>query len=85
MEEIHYFLTVDWCNKGERGIFCDDTGKGYWLDRPYTMDEMCKILGVFWMILAPECRPFTAAEMATYRTWRPLDEYSGKFGIVRTE
>lgn len=82
---VHYFLTVDWCNKGKRGIFTDATGKGYWLDRPYTKEEMCEILGPFWLILAPECRPFTAEEMSQYNTWYPLEEYSNQFGIVVAE
>ena len=86
MEQQHFFLTVDWCNKGHRGIFCDARGKGHWLpDRPYTKAEMCEILGPFWLILDPECTAFTEAEMAKYTTWYPLDEYSGQFGIVMAE
>ncbi len=76
-----HFLTVSWC-KGPRGIFCNDQGKGYWLDRPHTRAEMDEILGPFWMILSPESTVLTEEQVAQHTQWTPLAEHSGQFGIA---
>jgi len=82
--EAAYFITVDWCNKGGYGIFCDSTGKGYRReDRPYTELEMQTILGPFWLILGPRSELLTETQVATYNQWTPLAEYSNAFGIAR--
>lgn len=81
MSETHYFITVDWCNKGKRGLFCNKQGVGYWKDTPHTMDEMKRILGAFWLILNPKSEPFTEEQMKN-RKWFALAEYSYVYGIA---
>ena len=80
--ESRYFLTVDWCKKGKRGIFCDGEGKPFSLDRQHTREEMDEILGVFWMVLDPQSVLFTEAEAAAHNRWYPLEEYSNVFGYA---
>ena len=93
-EESAYFLTVDWCGKGRRGVFCNSqpssTAGPRW-GMPYrkkdgsqhTKEEMHEILGVFFLILDPESTLFTESELAEFNRWTPLDEYSGEYGIAR--
>lgn len=78
-----YILTVDWCSKGNRGIFAGRDGNCFWRDdRPHTADEMFEILGVFDLILAPESTLFTEEEMKQYHKFIPLAEYTNQYGIV---
>lgn len=80
---LHYFLTVDWCGKGNRGVFADRGGNGFWRDdRPHTYAEMVEILDVFAVLLNPESQPFTPDELAGYRRFVPLAEYSDAYGVV---
>ena len=80
--ESRYFLTVDWCKKGKRGIFCDSEGKPFSLDQQHTQEEMDGILGPFWMVLDPQSVLFTEAEVAAHNRWYPLEEYSNVFGYA---
>jgi len=80
--ESNYFLTIDWCEQGRRGIFCDSEGKPFSLDRQHTQEEMDEILGVFWMVLNPQSVLFTEAEVAAHNRWYPLEEYSNVFGFA---
>lgn len=80
-----YFMTVDWCDQERRGIFCDDKGRGLSSDEPLMKEEMRKFLGPFWMFLEPVSEQMTVEEVSKYRTWTPLDEYSGVYGILRKE
>ena len=78
-----YFLTVDRCNSGQRGIFCDKDGNAFPRDKePHTEDEMWDILGVFHMILAPISVSFTEEELKEFNRFRPLAEYSHQYGIA---
>jgi len=80
---MKYFLTVDWCNKGQRGIFCDKEGKGFWKDNElHTAKEMQDILGLFFVILNPKSEPFTEEQIKQFNTFRPLAEYKNQFGIA---
>ena len=45
--EQAYFLTVDWCDKGRRGIFCSAQGQAYRKDALHTDDEMFDISARF--------------------------------------
>jgi hypothetical protein len=82
--ESAYFLTVDWCKDGRRGVFCDSTGCGYRKDdAPHTELEMHEILGPFWLILAPESELLTEQQVSEFTLWTPLAEYSNQFGIAR--
>ena len=79
-----YFLTVEWCGNGQRGVFCDTKGKCFRKDgEPHTREEMHGFLGVFWMILSPKSESFTVEELAQFTSFTPLAEYSNEFGIVR--
>lgn len=82
MEETKYFLTVDWCNKGKRGIFTDKKGNGFFKDEsPHTEREMVEILGHFALILNPKSELFTETQCQK-RQWIPLAEYKNEYGIA---
>ena len=81
--EQAYFLTVDWCSKGKRGIFCDAEGNCFRKDNEaHTRDEMSNILGVFDLILASKSELFTVEQVSKFTRWIPLAEYSHQFGIA---
>lgn len=79
-----YFMTVDWCNNGKRGIFCHREGMGFQKNTPHTRDEMFKILGIFDIILNPKSEPFTEEQLKN-RKWIPLAEYQNEYGIAFKE
>jgi len=81
--EQAYFLTVDWCNKEQRGIFCDPNGGCFRKDdAPHTALEVQTILGPFWVILAPESHLLSMQEVSEFTLWTPLAEYSNQFGVA---
>ena len=81
-----YFLTVDWCKKGPRGIFCSTIGACFRKEgSPHTEAQMIDILGPFWIILAPKSEPFTEEEVAKHTCFRPLAEYTNQYGIACRE
>ncbi|KKN74877.1 hypothetical protein LCGC14_0386260 [marine sediment metagenome] len=80
--ESKYFLTVDWCSEGKRGIFSSASGDVFGSDTQHTEDEMGEILGVFSMILNPQSLVFTEAEVANYTAFYPLAEYTNHYGVV---
>ena len=81
--EQAYFLTIDWCNKGKRGIFCNIKGQCFRKDnQPHTEDEMFIILGPFDLVLAPKSELLTIEQVSEFKWWIPLKEYSGEFGIA---
>jgi hypothetical protein len=77
-----YFLTVDWCNKGNRGIFCTADGNCFSKEVQHTEDEMWEILGAFDLILAPQSIEMSEDELKEYRSYTPLAEYSHQYGIA---
>ena len=77
-----WFLTVDRCGEGRRGVFCNTRGTGYSSEIQHTRDEMGEILGVFELILNPQSVLLTEDELAEYNRWLPLDEYSQAFGVA---
>ena len=77
-----YLLTVDWCNEGKRGVFCDKHGRGFKKETKHTDMEMLEILGAFYAILSPKSELFTAEEVKKYNLWKPLGEYRDYFGIA---
>lgn len=81
-EEVRYFLTVDWCNQGQRGIFADIEGNAFSKETPHTREEMFEILGAFFLVLEPQSLPLTAAELAEYTKGYPLGEYSDQYVVV---
>ena len=84
MEEKRWFLTVDRCNEGQRGVLCNRAGKAAGSDTEQSQKEMQDMLGPFWLILDPVSMQLTADELAEYKFWRPLAEYSYEFGIAST-
>ena len=82
MSEVRYFVTVQWCQKGPRGIFCNSRGQTDSKDRPHTEAEMQEMLDVFWLILNPQSEPLAEDELAEYCCWTPLAEYSNVWGIA---
>lgn len=84
--KVHWFLTVDWCNQGKRGVFCKSNGVGFWRNhKPATDAEVIAILGPFALILSPEWRPFTMNEVQKYCHWRPLAEFNNVYGYAVAE
>jgi len=81
-DEIHYFITVDWCNKGKRGIFTSKQGVGFWETREHTEEEMREILGPFYLTLNPKSEPFNEEQFSKQRIWVPLAEYQHQYGIA---
>lgn len=79
-----YFLTVEWCDNGRRGVFCSETGVAYRKDNePHTDAEMMEILGLFWVILDPRSEEISRVELEeSYTRFIPLAEYSNRWGIA---
>jgi len=80
-----WFLTVDWCNDGKRGIFSSINGSAFSKDTQHTEDEMWDILDAFAIILNPESIELSEDELKEYHRFYPLAEYSNQYGIVRKE
>ncbi len=77
-----WFLTVDWCDKGRRGIFASKDGGSFGKDTQHTQSEMDEILGAFTLILNPQSIELSEDELKEYRRFYPLAEYSNEYGIV---
>lgn len=77
-----WFLTVDWCSKGNRGVFCNLEGQSFGKDTQHTEDEMWEILGPFEMILSPQSIELSEDELKKYHLFRPLAEYSNQYGYA---
>jgi len=77
-----YFITVERCNSGRRGVFCSRDGGAFPSDTPHTKDEMWEVLGAFDLILAPKSEPFTEEQLKEYTPFQPLAEYSMQYGIA---
>ena len=80
--KTRHFLTVDWCNRGKRGLFCSKEGNPFSQDHPFTEDEAWKVLDSFALILDPQSLELTEEELKTYNKWYPLAEYSNEYGIA---
>lgn len=81
-----HFLTVDWCNKGNRGIFAGKTGNAFAKDdEPHTEDEIWNILDCFSMVLSPKSIEFSEDELKQYSKWYPLGEFSNEYGVALKE
>ena len=84
-ENRKFILTVDWCSQDKRGPFISREGNCFWRqDRPHTADEMYAILGPFDLILSPKSELFTEKQIALYKVFVPLKEYSDAYGIALT-
>ena len=77
-----HFLTVDRCNSGQRGIFCDKSGQPAVRDEPWTEGDMWDYLGDFAMILDPQSQELTEEEVKEYTRFQPLAEYLHIYGIA---
>jgi len=81
-----YFLTVDWCNQGKRGIFCNKNGNAFSQDEPFNEDRIWEILDCFSLVLSPESIELNEKELKKYNKWYPLAEFSNQYGYaVKTE
>ena len=78
-----WFLTVDWCSGGKRGIFCSASGNAFGKETQHTEDEMWEILGAFSMILAPQSIELSEDELKEYHLFMPLAEYYNQYGYAR--
>ena len=77
-----WFLTVDWCKKGTRGIFADVNGNSFSKESQHTEDEIWEILDAFAMILSPQSIELSEDELKEYHKFYPLAEYSNQYGVV---
>jgi len=77
-----WFLTVDRCSEGHRGIFCNLEGQSFGKDTQHTDDEMDEILGPFSLILNPLSIELSEAELKEYHRFVPLAEYSNQYGVA---
>lgn len=77
-----WFLTVDWCGRGERGIFSNINGNAFSKEAQHTEDEMWEILDAFAMILNPESIELSEDELKEYNRFYPLAEYSNQYGVA---
>jgi hypothetical protein len=80
---IRWFLTVDWCGQGKRGIFCNINGNAFSKETQHSEEEMREILDAFAMILNPQSVEMSEDELKEYHRFYPLAEYSNEYGIVR--
>jgi hypothetical protein len=80
-----WFLTVDWCNNGKRGIFANKNGNPFSKETQHSEEEMWDILDAFAMILNPQSIELNENELKEYHKFYPLAEYSGQYGIVSKE
>lgn len=85
MSETKYFITVDRCNQGKRGIFCGRDGIGFSKETSHTTEEMNAILDLFFIVLNPKSEPFTEDELKKFTKWIPLAEYKKEYGIAIKE
>ena len=85
VEMKRWFLTVDWCNKGKRGIFANKNGNSFSKETQHTEEEMWNILDAFAIILSPQSIELSEDELKEYRKFYPLAEYTNEYGIVRKE
>lgn len=77
-----YFLTVDWCNNGNRGIFCDKNGNAFPKDEPHNEDDLWRILDCFQFVLSPQSVEMSEEELKKYTRWYPLGEFSNQYGVA---
>lgn len=77
-----YFLTVDWCNKGKRGIFCSKDGNAFSQQEPFTEARIWEILDCFSMVLSPQGVELDEEELMAYNKWYPLGEFSNEYGFA---
>lgn len=77
-----WFITVDWCNQGKRGILCRKDGGTWSKETQHTQDEMLDFIGLFGLILNPESIELSEAELKEYHRFIPLSEFSGEYGIA---
>ena len=83
MTEIHWFLTVDWCKQGKRGLFISSRGKGIWEEHEQKQEEIFDAMDMFYLILAPESLPFVESEIVGLTgEWFPLEEYRNHWGYM---
>lgn len=83
---MKYFLTVERCSDGQRGIFCDKSGNPFSKDAtPHSTEEMHKILDAFWIVLGPLSLPFSEDDVGQHTMFKPLAEYSNEYGIALRE
>ena len=85
MTKTRYFITVEWCDNGFRGVFCSKDGTAAAKDgEPYTTEELDNVLGPFSLILSPRSEEMSEADLERYTRFVPLAEYSYEWGIALT-
>jgi len=77
-----WFLTIDWCGRGNRGIFCSAGGNSFSKEIQHSEDEMWEILDAFSMVLNPQSIELSEAELKEYHRYYPLAEYSHQYGAA---
>jgi len=80
--EKRYFLTVEWCKDGKRGVFCSTNSNPFSKETQHSVEEMSEILGCFEIILSPKSEPFSIEELKEFNQFKPLAEYTNQYGIA---
>lgn len=83
--EAGFYITVEKCNQGKRGIFCRSDGTAFFKPTIHSEDEMWEVLCPFDLILAPKSEPYTEEELKQFNVFIPLAEYSNVYGIAATK
>lgn len=77
-----FVLTVDWCQQGRRGVFCNKDGVAHVEDHELSCDETFAILGPFYLILDPKWVEMSDEAAKEYSLFVPLAEYSYEWGVA---
>ena len=77
-----WYLTVERCNSGKRGVFAQSDGTVISDETQHTQEKMMEFLCGFGIILNPKSIELTDEEIKEYNTFYPLPEFNEHYGIV---
>ena len=77
-----WYLTVERCNSGKRGVFAQSDGTVISDETQHTQEQMQNFLGGFGIILNPQSIEITDDELREYKNFYPLAEFNEHYGIV---
>jgi hypothetical protein len=82
MSVKRWFVTVDWCSRGKRGVFCSAKGNAFSKETQHTEEEMWGILKGFYLVLDPKSIELSKKELEEYNLFTPLAEFSNEYGYA---
>ena len=81
-KDKRFFLTVEWCGNGHRGILCETGGGAFSKESQHSQEDIIEPLGRFWMILNPKSEQFSEEEIKEFTKFVSLAEYKHQYGIA---